>query len=192
MNYCIQFSCTFNNKESLIRWYVNLYDLPIVLRYIRQILITIIGQNANLYKNFCKFNQNHIPPLPYNSGKFTTPQRTYILSLNYLDKKALIEVQENKVSLSKIGTTHYNEDTYDRVVDLMVFLIKIIEGSKSNKAILLNHIAKGNYNIPSIEMTKDLDFLQTYSWFYRVLAKTYTIVLEQPKDTYFEIFIAQD
>jgi hypothetical protein len=183
--YIIVSSKTQDGQHRDLKWNIDSTQLEIVLKVVRQLLIVLVGKNSNLYNSFKGLNLSNIDSvLPY-SKIFALSVGEYQFNLSYLEKTALIIYSEQK-----IGVVQSDENSYQRVVNVMRFLIQLLEGDSSNIQ-KLDKIATGNYNLPQLSNTLDRDFMTVYSMFTSTLTKKHTIDLVLPKEMQFEIKIKQ-
>ena len=189
MAYFILFySQTSDAKIRNLKWLVDNDNLEKVLRSVRQLLTVLVGQDKNLYKNFCKLDVNNIDSiLPYYSGTFTSNIVEYELNLSYLEKIAIIKHCLDGIEMN-IGVVQSDEASYMRVVQIMKFLIELLEGNDGRSIQLIDKISTGNYNIPMSDIT-NIDFTSLFSMFYHALKRTYSITLIKPEQISFEIQI---
>ena len=189
MAYFILFySQTSDDKIRNLKWLVDNDNLEKVLRSVRQLLTVLVGQDKNLYKNFCKLDVNNIDSiLPYYSGTFTSNIVEYNLNLSYLEKIAIIKHCLDGIEMN-IGVVQSDEASYMRVVQIMKFLIELLEGNDGRNIQLIDKISTGNYNIPMSDIT-NIDFTSMFSMFYHALKRTYSITLIKPEQISFEIQI---
>lgn len=180
--YCINLSSkTQNGQYRDLKWDIDSTQLEIVLKVVRQLLIVLVGKNSNLYNTFKTLNLSNIDyVLPYFKI-FALSVGEYQLNLSYSEKTALIMCNEQK-----IGVVKSDENSYQRVVKVMRFLIQLLEGDSSNIQ-KLDKIATGNYNLPQLSNTLNRDFMTVLSMFIPNLSETLTIKV--PKGMQFKIEI---
>ena len=183
--YCIVVSSKTQGQHRNLKWNIDSTKLEAVLKVVRQLLIILVGQDSNLYRNFNVFNLSNIDSLLPYSTNFVRSVGEYQLNLSYLEKTAFIMCNGQK-----IGVVKSDENSYQRVVKVMRLLTQLLEGDSSNIQ-KLDQIATGNYNLPQLSNTLGKNFLAVYSIFESTLEKRHIIDLVIPNRMEFEIGIKQ-